>query len=538
MTKKQTTQSNFLREASMLAAAGMVSRLIGLLYRVPLANILTDEGNGYYSTAYNIYIIVLLISSYSIPSAISKIMAAKIQEREYKTVQRIFRASLLYVGVLGLAASFLLFFGAELLIQGKAAQVLQVFAPTVFFYGFLGVLRGYFQAHKSMAQTSLSQIFEQIMNCIFSIGMAYLFMGMFQAPEYGAMGSAIGTGAGVVTAFLFMLWVYRVNQPYLKSRMRHDRSKDDISQVQMIQMVFFVVAPIILSTFIYNISTTLNNQLFIQISMGIGKMTEEESYALYGIFASKASILSNVPIAIASSMSAAIIPIVSAAYLSEGKREAAEQVKTAIHSTMILIIPAAVGLFVLAEPIISLIFSTGDELLLSTQLLQLMCISIVSYSLSTLTNGVLQGIGLVQKPVRNSAIALVIQTIVVILLLLVTDLGIYSLTIAALVYSMVVCLLNQKALKTELSLRLAWFRSMVLPLVSAVVMGIAVFAIYSLLQTLFQLLILSIVLSIGIGVFSYLFLLILLGGVNEKELRALPKGYVIVKFMKKLVRFR
>ena len=152
------SKESFLFQASILAAAGLISRIVGLLYGSPLAAVIGDLGSGYYQAAYSIYTIVLLISSYSIPSAISKVIAQKLAVREYRNAHRIFICSIWYVLVIGGAASLFLFFGAGLLVDGAAIPVLRVFAPTVFLYGLLGVLRGYFQAQKSMIQTSVSQI--------------------------------------------------------------------------------------------------------------------------------------------------------------------------------------------------------------------------------------------------------------------------------------------------------------------------------------------------------------------------------------------
>ena len=184
MSSKDTKETNVLAQASILMVAGIVTRIIGVLYRSPVTSIIGDEGNGYYSIAVNIYTMILLISSYSIP-----------------------------------------FFGASVLIpsnQPKAIPVLRILAPTIFFSGFLGVFRGYFQAHRTMIPTSLSQIVEQVANAVISIGAAVFFIHAFaggdadKIPVFGAMGSAAGIGAGVITGLLFMLFIYSCNKKYFK----------------------------------------------------------------------------------------------------------------------------------------------------------------------------------------------------------------------------------------------------------------------------------------------------------------------------------
>ena len=182
MSEEKRQSSNVLAQATILMVAGIITRIIGVLYRSPVTSIIGDEGNGYYGIAVNIYTMILLISSYSIPMAVSKVVSGKLALRQYKDAHKVFRCALIYVFVVGSIASLITFFGASLLIpesQAKAVPVLRVLAPTIFFSGFLGVLRGYFQAHGTMLPTSLSQIVEQIANAVVSIGAAILFIRLF-----------------------------------------------------------------------------------------------------------------------------------------------------------------------------------------------------------------------------------------------------------------------------------------------------------------------------------------------------------------------
>ena len=268
MADKNSSKNNFIMQAGILAAAGIISRIIGLLYRGPLQSVIGNLGLGYYQSAYNYYTIILLISSYSIPSAISKAIAQKLGEKEYRNAHRLFHGAMIYVLVVGGIASLFLFFGAGLFVSGAAVTVLRTFAPTIFVYGILGVLRGYFQAHKSMAQTSVSQILEQIANAVVSVGAAYLliqmFMGTMEVPAdqagqvmratYGAVGSALGTGVGVLVALLFMAGVYALNRGMILRRVQRDRHEHVDSYGQIFKTITLVVTPFILSTAVYNLS--------------------------------------------------------------------------------------------------------------------------------------------------------------------------------------------------------------------------------------------------------------------------------------------
>lgn len=536
MSTNRKKSNDFVMQAGILAAAGIICRLIGLIYRIPLADILTDEGNGYYSTAYNIYTIVLLLASYSIPSAISKLMAGKLEQKEYRNAQRIFYCALMYVGTVGLVAGLFLFFGADFLLEGKAALVLRAFAPTVLIYGFLGVLRGYFQAHKSMVQTSVSQIFEQILNAAVSVGAAYYFMQIFESPEYGAIGSALGTMAGVITALFVMLWAYMINRGLIKKRIQRDKANVLDSYGDIFKSMLFIVTPIILSTFIYNFNITLNNNLFTKIAMVHLGMTEQESYSVFGIYSGKAVLLSDVPVALASAMSAALIPVVSGAFVREGRKAAGEKVEVAVQTTMLFAIPAAVGMFTLAEPVLDLLFSfsTPEDLQMAVMLLRMMTVSIAFYSLSTVSNGILQGIGKVNLPVINAAIALSVQTVVVVGLLLGTKLGIYALPIAFIVYATLMSVLNQLAVRKELDCRIRMGQVFIKPLICALVMGVAAYLVYTVIYLVLPVNIVALGIAVVLAVAVYGIAMIMCGGITEETLDNIPKGRALKPLLRKI----
>ncbi len=425
---KKSSSNHYLKQAGILAAAGILCRIIGILYRSPLTSIIGDEGNGYYTSAYNIYTIILLISSYSIPSAVSKIIASKLALKEYRNAHRIFRCALLYVCVIGGAASLFTFFGAELFLEGEAAIVLRVFSPTIFLSGFAGVLRGYFQAHGSMVQTSFSQIAEQILNAVISIFAAHMLIQTVQTKSsttqaiYGAAGSALGTGSGVAVALLFMLFVYVLNRNMLNGRIEKDRHRYTDTYGDILKGMLRTVTPIILSTFIYNFSTSFNQTVYSKVMMNVRGMSLAQTATAYGVFAGKAMVIINIPIALAASLSAAMIPAISKSNALGSDMGTRKKAEDAMLTTMLIAIPAAVGLFALARPIMQLLFPQPDSLELASELLAMIAVTVIFYSLSTLTNGILQGIGKVNLPVRNAGIALAVQTALLIGILMFTEL--------------------------------------------------------------------------------------------------------------------
>ena len=549
MADKNSSKNNFIMQAGILAAAGIISRIIGLLYRGPLQSVIGNLGLGYYQSAYNYYTIILLISSYSIPSAISKAIAQKLGEKEYRNAHRLFHGAMIYVLVVGGIASLFLFFGAGLFVSGAAVTVLRTFAPTIFVYGILGVLRGYFQAHKSMAQTSVSQILEQIANAVVSVGAAYLliqmFMGTMEVPAdqagqvvratYGAVGSALGTGVGVLVALLFMAGVYALNRGMILRRVQRDRHEHVDSYGQIFETITLVVTPFILSTAVYNLSSTVNNSIYTKWYPSLRNLDTVSIYEKYGIFSGQSLTMSNIPIAFASAMASAMIPSVAQLMAARDVKGAREKIGLAVKTTMVISIPCAVGLFVLAKPVISLLFTnkTAEELNLAAALLMTLSLSVIFYALSTLNSSILQGLGKVNTPIINAGISLVVQTVAAVLLLMFTSLDLYSIAIANTLYSGMMCVLNQWAVRRAVGYRQEIVKTFVIPAFASAFMGAAAWAIYEGLYMVTKSMRISVIPAIMIAAVVYFVMLILMRGITEQELRSFPKGYLLVKVAKK-----
>jgi len=531
-TKKK---DGFILQAGILASAGIVCRIIGILYRSPLTSIIGDEGNGYYSTAYNLYTIILLVSSYSIPSAVSKVIAGKLALRQYNNAYRVFKCALLYVVVVGGLASLFTFFCADFLAQENSAAVLRVFAPTIFLSGLLGVLRGYCQAYGTMMPTSFSQILEQILNAGVSIGAALWFISIAEMKSdttravYGAAGSAVGTGVGVLTALLFMCGVYWLNHKAIRRRMKRERGHKADSYGAVFRMIIGMVTPIILSTFIYNFSISLNQTVYARILSEVKHIGEAEIATMYGIFAGKAVVISNIPIALSSAMSAALIPAVASSCAVGEGRMVRVKISQAVRTTMLISIPCAVGLAVLAKPITALLFPQKASLDQASLLLASISITVIFYGLSTITNGVLQAAGKVNLPVINAAVALIVQTGVLVALLLYTDSNLYALSVTMVVYSSLMCILNQIAVRRTLRYKQEFMKTFIKPLLAAVLMGIAAYGVYTGIYYLLPVNVAALALALAVAVVIYFVAVMALGGVEEEDLLRLPKGHLLVK---------
>ena len=539
--------SSIAAQAGVLAVATIVVRIIGLLYRAPLTAIIGDEGNGYYGAAYNIYMIILILSANSLPAAISRQMSTKIAVGEYRNAQRAFHCALAYSLIVGTAGSLLLYFGAGVLVKQNAVPVLRVFAPTIFLFGILGAVRGYFQANQSMVQTSVSQILEQIANAGVSIGAAAFLIrtaaahaGPTQRAVRGAMGSALGTGSGVATALVFMTIAYLRHRGFFMRRMRSD-SGDVEPYGAIMKSTILVITPFIVSSFILNLTTTLDQMIYLNMLIDGRHLPEAAVTTVFGLFSNKAVVITNIPISVATAVSAAIIPNIATAYASGDIAETRRRAVNASRMALIIAVPCAVGLMVLARPVTMLMFPQWDTLELASILLMLQAVTVIFLSVGTITNAVLQAIGRMSMPIVSAGVSLVIQTLALVLFLRFTDWGIYAMVLVSVLYAAIIFALNELFLRHYLDLRIRAWQVYGMPILSAAVMGAVtwgiyrgVFALASRIRSEYFANFMAVVPAILAAIPVYFFILIRFGGFTEEDILGLPKGTALVRLLKKL----
>lgn len=549
MGKRRKISGNFAMQATILAVASIVSKLIGMLYNIPFANILSTEGNGYYGAAQTVYALVLLIATFSIPAAVSKIMAERIEKGEYRNVKRIFNGAMLYVLVVGGIAAIFTYVCAPLFVTKNAVLSLRILAPTIFLSGFLSVYRGYFQAYGNMVPTSISQIVEQIFNAVVSIVAALVFMQWAEAigygdemAKYGAAGGTVGTGAAVVAGLCYMFFLFRSEKKELKEKMSEDTTASLMSYKEVVKLLLLIATPIIFSSFIYNVNVTLDMTIYQKMLEHMG-MSGEVIDGQYGLYSRMYLVLANVPIAMAAAVASAVIPSVSSAYAADNKAECNRKISQSMQLTMVLTVPCAVGFAVLGKPIVRLVYyslSVEDTYTVAVLLL-LGGVSIILYGISSVLNGVLQGIGKVNVPVMSSAVALVLHVFLLVPLIGVVKLGIYSLILATAFYAVIVVFINYHYIKKYLNFKLEWRQTVWLPIVSSIIMGIVAILVYKGLNLVLRYIAgayisnaIAALTAIILAACVYFISMIKIGGYTKEMLLAFPKGALLARIAEKL----
>lgn len=544
---KGKRESNFVVQGSILAVAGIIVRLIGILYRVPMTNIIGDEGMGYYSTAFNVYNIMLILSSYSLPLAVSKMVSARMAKGQYRNAVRVLKAALVYATVVGGIACFITwnfadFFATTAFNTPFCVYALKTLAPTIWIMAYLGVLRGFFQGHGTMIPTAISQIFEQVINAVISVVAAgvlfkigldsnrvYNTTGYPQA--FGAAGGTIGTGAGALAALLFMLLLFSIYWPVVKRRKRRDRSRRTDSYGDISVTFLFTVVPVIISSAVYNINAVVDNSIMAYGMEALGR--GKEFLSLWGIYNNKYMLLVHVPLAMANSLSSSLIPSLSGAVARKEKGAVIAKTSLAIRFAMLIAIPSAVGLTVLSAPINNLLFKSGDN----TEAIRMLITgsaAVIFLSMSTVTNAILQGINHMNVPVRNAFISLILHIGVFYLMLMVFKMGIYSMVFANIAFAVFMCILNAIAIRRYLNYRQEIVKTFLLPAVASAFMGAAAFGVYKGVTLIIKSNLLGTIFAVLAAIAVYGVLLIKLRCVDEEELYSMPGGTKVIRLSRKL----
>ena len=536
--KKTGGESNFVVQGSILAIASIVVRIIGIAYRIPMINIIGDEGMGYYGTAFNVYNIALLLSSYSLPLAVSKMVSARLARKQYRNSVRILRAALVYATAVGALAAAVIWFGAdffarEVFFMPYAAFALKTLAPTVWIMAYLGVFRGYYQGQGTMVPTALSQVFEQIVNAIVSVGAgSWLFnqaikveilkgeTGSGYSNAWGAAGGTIGTGAGAFTALLFLLLLFAAYQRTIRKKVRRDRSGSVESYRTITKILFFTVVPVVMSSAIYNVNSVLDNGLLAYNFKTLGM--EEEFISRWGVYTGKYHLLINVPMAVSNALSSSLIPSVSRAVAAGDRRMVKKKVAAAIRFSLLIAIPSAVGLTVLAGPVNDLLFS-GDNSL-AVQMTLYGSIAVVFYSVSTVTNAILQGIDQMRLPIVHALAALVLHLAAMEVMVLVFHMGIFSMVFANILFAVIMCFLNHRSIRKILGYRQEVKKTILLPAAASAVMGAAAAGVYKLIHLGIRSNAVCTLGAVAAAMAVYGILLVKLGCLDEDELRQMPGG--------------
>ena len=538
-------QNSFFGGAAILAAGILIVKLIGMFYKIPLINIIGEAGAADFNNAYNIYAVLLTVSTAGLPVAVSKLVSEANALDRRNQVRRTFRLALVLFLALGLVSFLVMFFRADALAgmmnDSKAAAGIRALAPAVVCVGCLAALRGYSQGHSNMAPTSVSQIIEALCKLVVGLGLAFWLVKQGKDPDVAAAGAITGVTVGTVVALAYMVL------DFLLSRGREDIRGTDRpdSAGSILANILKIAVPITLSSSMVGIVTVIDSSLVQGQLQSALDLTEQASRTLYGNYSGALNIY-NLPTSLMAAITASVIPAVSAALARRDRRGAARITGSALRITALLSFPMGVGLFVLGTPIIRLLFPKLN-VAVAGPLLSTLGIATPFVCMVLVCNSVLQAHGFINLPV----IVMVLGGIVKIVnnYNLVGAIGIAGAPVGNILCFGLALVLDLVVITRVIPNRPRLLPIFAKPAVASAVMGGAAWAVYGLLsrilsseqvdqagQTVRAVSRLGnaagIFLAIAVAGVVYLVLVIALRAISRDDLALMPKGDKLARLLR------
>lgn len=515
-----TKGNQFLKGTLILTAGGIIVKAIGSLNWIILSRVLGGEGIGLYQLAFPIYLLALSISSAGIPVAISIITAEKLAKSDYYGAKRVFKLSLTVLTITGLVFSLLLFFGAEWLISyrfirdPRAYYALTALSPAIFFVTILSSFRGYLQGWQIMTPTAVSQIVEQL----FRVGAMLLFASLFlpMGLEYAAGGASLGAGFGAVTGLAVLVYYYfRLDRKWKKEASQRKNIKQESGSV-VIRRIIGLALPISLSSIMLPVVANLD--LFIvPARLERAGYSVEQATELFGYLTGMAVPLVNLFTILTAALATSLVPAVAEAY-SLGDRQGTYQcIAGAMRLTNLVTIPGVVVLWLLAEPIAAMIYHAPQ----ASSSISVLAIGVFLLGIHQVTTGVLQGIGRTGIPVVNMIVAAIFKVFLNWQLTALPFLGIKGAAWATVADIGVAAVLNMYfvAKYTGFALNII---SLTKSIAAAAVMGGTIYTVYEMVYAGANNNNYAAVSAMVSGMLVYGLMLLLLGGVNSRDLERVP----------------
>lgn len=552
MSNQSGKQNTMFGGVAILAFGIAIVKVIGALFKIPLFNVLGETGAADFNNAYNIYAVLLTISTAGLPVALSKTVSEANTLGRYNQKQAVFRVAMTAFLIMGAASFLIMWFGADwlaaqVLSNSHAAPGIRALAPAVVCVGCLSAFRGYAQGHMNMVPTSVSQIIEALCKLFLGLGFAMLIMNLDLAgipaeekTSYAAAGAITGVTVGTVLAVLYMA----VN--YLRGRDRYLRVGEDTPQGSgaILSRLMYIALPITLSTSLVPIINVVDTALVQGQLQGALGMTEQASRALYGNYTVAVS-LHNLPGSFMTAITAAIIPAVSASLAKKDMEGSARITGSVLRVTTLLALPMGVGLLALAKPIMKLLYPSYDAGLTGPMLAVLgpaaACVCLV-----LVCNAVFQANGHVFLPIATTLLGGVVKIVVNYVLVAIPQVNIYGAPVGTLACYMTVLVLDLILLRRLVPGIGSYFAVFGKPVVASAVMGGAAWAVYGLLERLFGVWgvfqaqgvlsrggnVVATICAIGLAVIVYFILVIAMRAVSRDDVLLMPKGEKIAKLLR------
>lgn len=537
-------KKSFLQGALVLGIAGLIIKVMGAVFRIPLANIIGDTGMGYYQTAYPVYVLLLTLSTAGVPVAISRMVAERNALGNPYEAYRVFRISFGLLFTIGISSSAVLFFGAETIVKNLgnpgAKFAMMSIAPALFFVPVMASFRGFFQGMQNMNPTAISQVVEQFFRVAIGLYLAVVLVD--RGLEYAAAGASFGATAGSIAGLVAVFAMFFLARKSIdKGRIRGYAVE---SAGKILLGILVIAVPITIGAAIMPIMNTIDVAIVIKRLTSSG-FTPDAANSLYGQLTGMAGPLINFPQVLTQAISMSLVPAVAAAYKRRETAFLRYNVELGLRTALILGLPSALGLMVLSEPIMLLLYPAQKASAVSAApSLWILSFGVIFLATVQTLTGVLQGIGKQLIPVKNLAVGAIVKVIITYYLTAIPSINIRGAALGTVSAYIVASTLNLVAVRKLTGARFDLKMTVLKPLFSGLVMSGGVYVTHRLLVIvlgngqLSKNMVggLSTAISILLGAVIYLLMLIITRAITSEELKLIPKGEKILRILERFKR--
>jgi stage V sporulation protein B len=529
------SKKSFLQGAVVLGVAGLIIKVLGAFFRIPLANLIGDEGMGYYQTAYPIYVLFLVLSTSGIPIAISKLVSERVAVDDHYEAHRVFRISFILLFVIGVLSFSIVFFGAKEIVgylkNPGAYYSMMAIAPALLFVPVMAAYRGYFQGMQNMKPTAVSQIVEQFFRVAAGLGLAIALI--VKGPDLAAAGATFGAAAGAIAGAASIIGIYLYKRKSIRQEIAagHHGSSDSVGKI--LYKIFVIAVPVTIGAAIMPIMSAIDVAVVMRRLQATG-FSEAAANGLYGQLTGMAAPLINFPGVLSMAIAMSLVPAIAAANKRKDMVFLRYNIELGLRTAMLIGLPCAFGLMTLAEPIMRLLYPFQSESAVSAAPnLLILAFGVIFLSTVQTLTGALQGLGKQWVSVVNLLIGALFKVAITFILTGIPWINVKGAAVGTVVAYIIASALNLAAVEkytgTHFNVRLTFVK----PLISALVMSVFVGGSY--LMTVHALgNSLATVTAVLIGGSVYAVMLFATRSITKEEISKLPKGDKLIRLWGKV----
>ena len=534
--KKTIKKETFMQGVVTIMFSQILIKILGLVYTLYLTNRrgFGDAGNAIYASGYQIYALLLTISSIGVPNAISKLVSERLALGDNKGANRIFKVALATFGVIGAIGTMLLFFGAHTLaydlIQIPESELtLIALSPAIFFVSISSVMRGYFNGRRTLKVTARAQTLEQIFKTVLTIVIVEIVAYVTStSTEMMAAGANVATTLATFSSFVYLFMYYKIKRKEIGKEISQtvNYKYEDVKTI--IKRILMVSVPLTLSSIMTSFNKNIDSFTVKRILSTY--MASDVATKLYGQLSGKVDTLTNLPLAINIAFATALVPAISAARAKNDRETATKRTSFSLLTSMLIGLPCVVGMIIFAQPILNLLYPNANQ---GALLLQIVSVSVIFSILDQTINGALQGFGKVMVPAIALGIGCLVKLILNLILLRIPSINVYGAAIGSVACQGIAFTIVFNVLKKYVKLDLPFRKFVLKPALATGIMGTCSYTIY-LILTRINLGNKATIISILCAVIIYILAVIALKIYSKEDIYMLPKGEKIYQILEKL----